>query len=88
MPFRSLPRFALQLLRSDFPGKWLFQIAAKEIILPDIDVPSALLDYIANNSISNIVVGASSRNALTRSLPLQTPYLCFKSFSPMIAKKS
>ncbi|KAI6690187.1 hypothetical protein NL676_027015 [Syzygium grande] len=41
-------------------------IAAKEIILPDIDVPSALLDYVVNNSISNIVVGASSRNALTR----------------------
>ncbi|XP_048129970.1 U-box domain-containing protein 52-like isoform X1 [Rhodamnia argentea] len=41
-------------------------ITAKEIIIPDIDVPSALLDYIANNSISNVVVGASSRNALTR----------------------
>ncbi|KAK3426809.1 hypothetical protein EUGRSUZ_F03165 [Eucalyptus grandis] len=41
-------------------------IAAKEIILPDIDVPSALLHYVANNSISNIVVGVSSRNAITR----------------------
>ena len=70
--FSGLPRFAFQLFGSDFPGKWLFQIAAKEIILPDIDVPSALLDYIVNNSISNIVVGASSRNALTRSLSLST----------------
>ncbi|KAF8025771.1 hypothetical protein BT93_F2568 [Corymbia citriodora subsp. variegata] len=41
-------------------------IAAKEIILPDLDVPSALIHYIVNNSISNIVVGASSRNAITR----------------------
>ncbi|KAG2722679.1 hypothetical protein I3760_02G137800 [Carya illinoinensis] len=41
-------------------------IEAKEVILHDIDVPSALVDYIVRNSISNVVVGASNRNVLTR----------------------
>ncbi|XP_048443153.1 U-box domain-containing protein 35-like [Pyrus x bretschneideri] len=41
-------------------------IVAKEVILHDIDVPSALIHYIVSNSICNIVVGASSRNAITR----------------------
>ncbi|XP_022149655.1 U-box domain-containing protein 52-like isoform X2 [Momordica charantia] len=41
-------------------------IVAKELIIHDIDVPSALIDYISNHSISNIVVGASSRNAIMR----------------------
>ncbi|KAK9281349.1 hypothetical protein L1049_004249 [Liquidambar formosana] len=41
-------------------------IDAKEVVLHDIDVQSALIDYINNNSISNIVVGASNRNAFTR----------------------
>ncbi|KAK4591163.1 hypothetical protein RGQ29_021383 [Quercus rubra] len=41
-------------------------IEAKEVILHDIEVSSALINYISNNSISNIVVGASNRNALTR----------------------
>uniref|UniRef100_A0A5B7BV82 RING-type E3 ubiquitin transferase n=1 Tax=Davidia involucrata TaxID=16924 RepID=A0A5B7BV82_DAVIN len=41
-------------------------VRAKEVVLHDIDVPNALVDYIINNSISSIVVGASSRSALTR----------------------
>ncbi|GAV84931.1 Pkinase domain-containing protein/Usp domain-containing protein [Cephalotus follicularis] len=41
-------------------------IEAKEVVLHDIDIPSALADYVIRNSISNIVVGASNRNALTR----------------------
>ncbi|XP_038896759.1 U-box domain-containing protein 35-like isoform X2 [Benincasa hispida] len=41
-------------------------IVAKEIIIHDIDVPSALIDYVSKHSISNIVVGASSRNAILR----------------------
>ncbi|KAK6284350.1 hypothetical protein POUND7_003302 [Theobroma cacao] len=43
-------------------------IQSKEVVLHDIDVPSALVDYINNNNIGNIVVGASSRNVLTRKL--------------------
>ncbi|KAB1218398.1 hypothetical protein CJ030_MR3G026278 [Morella rubra] len=42
-------------------------IEAKELILHSIDVPGALTDYITNNFISNIIVGASDRNALTSS---------------------
>jgi len=41
-------------------------IKAKEVILHDIDVPSALVCYVVSNSISNIIVGASNRNAFMR----------------------
>ncbi|OVA08400.1 Protein kinase domain [Macleaya cordata] len=41
-------------------------VQAKEVILEDSDVSKALLDYISTNCINNIVVGASTRNALTR----------------------
>lgn len=41
-------------------------VRAKEMVLHDIDVPSALVDFIARNSISAVVVGSSSRSALTR----------------------
>ncbi|OIW11829.1 hypothetical protein TanjilG_14641 [Lupinus angustifolius] len=41
-------------------------IEAKELVLHDIDVPSALTDYVIKNSISNIVVGDSHWNALIR----------------------
>ncbi|PON96194.1 Phosphorylase kinase, gamma catalytic subunit [Trema orientale] len=43
-------------------------IAAKEVVLHDIDVPSAIVDYIVKNDISNVVVGASNHNALIRTL--------------------
>ncbi|XWS18844.1 hypothetical protein CRYUN_Cryun32bG0079800 [Craigia yunnanensis] len=43
-------------------------IQSHEVVLHDIDVPSALVDFINNNNIGNIVVGASSRNVLTRKL--------------------
>ncbi|XP_021824031.1 U-box domain-containing protein 52 isoform X4 [Prunus avium] len=38
----------------------------KEVILDDHDVAKALLEYINNHYINSIVVGASTRNALTR----------------------
>ncbi|KAK7271989.1 hypothetical protein RJT34_28304 [Clitoria ternatea] len=41
-------------------------IVAKELVLHNIDVPTALTDYILDNSIHNIVVGASRWNALIR----------------------
>ncbi|WCJ39474.1 protein kinase family protein [Euphorbia peplus] len=41
-------------------------IESKEIIMHDIDVSNALIDYIVHNNIANIVVGASQRNAITR----------------------
>ncbi|XP_035547450.1 U-box domain-containing protein 52-like [Juglans regia] len=55
-------------------------IQAKEVILHDIDIPSALIDYIAHHSISNIVVGASHRNAITRKFrDADVPSSLFKS---------
>ncbi|MQL94437.1 hypothetical protein Taro_027092 [Colocasia esculenta] len=38
----------------------------KEVILEDTDVSRALVDYINANNISNIVLGGSNRNAITR----------------------
>lgn len=52
-----------------------FQIEAKEVVLHDIEVSNALVDYISNHSVSNIVVGASNRNALTRSLSISLSLL-------------
>ncbi|XVF74364.1 hypothetical protein PTKIN_Ptkin13bG0104700 [Pterospermum kingtungense] len=43
-------------------------IHSSEVVLHDNDVPRALVDFINNNNIDNIVVGASSRNILTRKL--------------------
>ncbi|KAK7294394.1 hypothetical protein RJT34_17283 [Clitoria ternatea] len=43
-------------------------IAAKELVLHDIDVPSALTDYVVEHCISNVVVGAATSpwNSLVR----------------------
>ncbi|KAK6162005.1 hypothetical protein DH2020_001846 [Rehmannia glutinosa] len=38
----------------------------QEVVLEGTDVHTALLDYINNNYVTNIVLGASSRNALSR----------------------
>ncbi|KAK1258545.1 U-box domain-containing protein 52 [Acorus gramineus] len=43
-------------------------IHLKEVVLDDSDVTKAIVDYVNANSIHNIVVGASTRNALTRKL--------------------
>ncbi|XP_035547198.1 U-box domain-containing protein 35 isoform X2 [Juglans regia] len=41
-------------------------IQLKEVVVEDNDVSKALLDYVNKNCIDSIVVGASTRNALTR----------------------
>ncbi|GAB2285975.1 hypothetical protein Dimus_020400 [Dionaea muscipula] len=41
-------------------------ILLKEVILEDVDVAKAIVDYISMNCITNAVVGASSRNALMK----------------------
>ncbi|CAK9150137.1 unnamed protein product [Ilex paraguariensis] len=41
-------------------------VRAKEVVLHDLDVANALVGFINNNFISTLVVGASSRSALTR----------------------
>ncbi|RWW81336.1 hypothetical protein BHE74_00010288 [Ensete ventricosum] len=42
------------------------QVHMTEVVLEDNDVSKAIIDYINANYIQNIVVGASSRNALTK----------------------
>lgn len=44
------------------------QIIATEVLLHDIDISSAIVDYITHNSIANIVLGASARNSFLKSL--------------------
>ncbi|KAG4948027.1 hypothetical protein JHK82_041201 [Glycine max] len=44
----------------------LIHIVAKELVLHGIDVSNALTDYIIDNSINNLVVGASRWNAFIR----------------------
>ncbi|XP_059299577.1 U-box domain-containing protein 52-like [Lycium ferocissimum] len=46
-------------------------IQAKEVILQDTDVAQALTEYITQKSITTIVLGASTRNALTRAFKVQ-----------------
>ncbi|CAH8381342.1 unnamed protein product [Eruca vesicaria subsp. sativa] len=41
-------------------------IIAKEVLLHDIDIASAIVDYINNNSIANIVLGATARNSFLK----------------------
>ncbi|CAN6879628.1 unnamed protein product [Brassica oleracea] len=41
-------------------------IMAKEVLLHDIDIASAIVDYINNNSIANIVLGATARNSFLK----------------------
>lgn len=41
-------------------------VQLKEVILEDADVAKALVDYVNSNFITNIVLGASSRNALIK----------------------
>lgn len=39
----------------------------KEVVLEETDVAKAIIEYIGANTISNIVVGSSKRNIITRS---------------------
>ncbi|XAR57610.1 Non-specific serine/threonine protein kinase [Bertholletia excelsa] len=41
-------------------------IAIKEVVLEDTNIPKAILNYVSSNLVANIVVGASTRKALTR----------------------
>lgn len=43
-----------------------YQVRANEVVLHDIDVASAIAEYVIDNFIGMIVVGASSRSAITR----------------------
>ncbi|KAJ9179367.1 hypothetical protein P3X46_011163 [Hevea brasiliensis] len=60
---RPLNNQELQQLFLPYRG---FCVRRGEVVIHDIDVPSALVDYVLHNKIGNIVLGASQRNALTR----------------------
>lgn len=47
---------------------FLNQIRATELLLHDIDIGNAIVDYINKNSIANIVIGASARNTFLKYL--------------------
>lgn len=38
----------------------------KEVLIEEADVSKAMLEYISRNYINSMVVGASTRNAITR----------------------
>ncbi|CAL9080754.1 unnamed protein product [Musa textilis] len=44
-----------------------------EVVLEDFDVSKAIIDYITSNNIQNVVVGASSRNALRKFMNPDVP---------------
>ncbi|XP_047973604.1 U-box domain-containing protein 35-like isoform X2 [Salvia hispanica] len=41
-------------------------VRKEEVVLEGVDVHSALIDYINHNSVTNIVLGASTKNVITR----------------------
>ncbi|KDO65137.1 hypothetical protein CISIN_1g005343mg [Citrus sinensis] len=66
---RGRPATNDELQKLFLPYRGLFarkRILAREVVLQDIDVSSALIYYVKNNSVGNIVAGGSSRNLLTR----------------------
>ncbi|KAF2323593.1 hypothetical protein GH714_036258 [Hevea brasiliensis] len=63
---RPLNNQELQQLFLPYRGFCVRRGVTKEVIIHDIDVPSALVNYILHNKIGNIVLGASQRNVLTR----------------------
>lgn len=54
------------MIKSNFKFKWSVKIAVKEVVIEDIEVSKGLLDYINSHRVTNIVLGASSRSALSR----------------------
>ena len=52
----------------NFTYNYRYQVQVKEVILDDSDVAKAILDYVNSNFITNIVIGASTRNALVKSV--------------------
>lgn len=42
------------------------QVQVNEVVVQENDVSKALLEYVANNYITHMVIGASTRNALSK----------------------
>ncbi|KAE8714035.1 peptidyl-prolyl cis-trans isomerase CWC27-like protein [Hibiscus syriacus] len=54
-------------------------IQLKEVILEDADVCKALLDYVSKNLINNLVIGAATRNSLSRKSKNDIPAILIRS---------
>ncbi|KAE8676014.1 peptidyl-prolyl cis-trans isomerase CWC27-like protein [Hibiscus syriacus] len=54
-------------------------IQLKEVVLEDADVCKALLDYVNKNLINNLVVGAATRNSLSRKSKNDIPAILIRS---------
>ncbi|XP_010424341.1 PREDICTED: U-box domain-containing protein 51-like [Camelina sativa] len=49
-------------------------ISMKEVVLDDSDVTTAILEYVNNNLVNNLVLGASSKNTFARSFMFSKPH--------------
>ncbi|KAG7556554.1 Protein kinase-like domain superfamily [Arabidopsis suecica] len=49
-------------------------ISMTEVVLDDSDVAKAILDYVNNNLVNNLVMGASSKNSFARSFMFSKPH--------------
>lgn len=57
------------MVRSCFNRNLCFsehQIQCKDIMLEDVDVAKALIEYVSQSAIENLVLGTSSRNGFLR----------------------
>lgn len=50
------------------------QITAQEVVLEDVDVAAAILDYINKNHVAGIVLGASKRSPTARCIYIYIYY--------------
>ncbi|KAF6157242.1 hypothetical protein GIB67_041703 [Kingdonia uniflora] len=58
------------------------KVQVKEVILDDMDVTEAIIAYVKSHCINNVVVGASTRNALTRRLKNPDVATCLTKCAP------
>lgn len=56
------------------------QMHLNEVILDGTDISKAIIDYATGNAITDIVVGASTRNTFIRYILINSPWLCHITF--------
>ncbi|KAK3152155.1 hypothetical protein QOZ80_2BG0155160 [Eleusine coracana subsp. coracana] len=63
-------QFAISHVQDDVAATFHAQLQCRETILDGADVSKAIVDFVASNNIDKLVLGASSRNAFTRLMPV------------------